>query len=254
MLRPAAPARPAVALSLLAVGALALVGCGGGGGEASSSSADASESAPTGAGSGLTAEQEERVEALEDVHWPQPLVELLEPMLETYRAGHPWVADEELSPKSVARDLSERAMTFVEYVGFYGLARSEGLVLRYLADAYRALCEPRPHRPALPEDQAAAELERLAAGAWLDRDAVAAVLAAAGQHRRASRAAWPAGLSEREVEVLRLLARGQTNKQIAGQLFISAKTVQHHIAHIYAKVGISTRAGAALFASEHGIL
>ena len=67
MLRPAAPARPAVALSLLAVGALALVGCGGGGGEASSSSADASESAPTGAGSNLTDEQEERVEALEDV-------------------------------------------------------------------------------------------------------------------------------------------------------------------------------------------
>ena len=67
MLRPAAPARPAVALSLLAVGALALVGCGGGGGEASSSSADASESAPTGAGSDLTDEQEERVEALEDV-------------------------------------------------------------------------------------------------------------------------------------------------------------------------------------------
>ena len=67
MLRTAAPARPAAPLSLLAVGALALVGCGGGGGEASSSSADASESAPTGAGSGLTAEQEERVEALEDV-------------------------------------------------------------------------------------------------------------------------------------------------------------------------------------------
>jgi len=84
-------------------------------------------------------EYEERMEALEDITWPRPLADLLEPMLETYRGGHPWVADEELSPKSVARDLSERAMTFVEYVGFYGLARSEGLVLRYLADAYRAL-------------------------------------------------------------------------------------------------------------------
>jgi superfamily II RNA helicase len=84
-------------------------------------------------------EYEERMEALEDVTWPRPLADLLEPMLETYRAGHPWVADQELAPKSVARDLSERAMTFVEYVGFYGLARSEGLVLRYLADAYRAL-------------------------------------------------------------------------------------------------------------------
>ena len=84
-------------------------------------------------------EYEERMEALEDVTWPRPLAELLEPMLETYRAGHPWVADQELAPKSVARDLSERAMTFVEYVGYYQLARSEGLVLRYLADAYRAL-------------------------------------------------------------------------------------------------------------------
>ena len=84
-------------------------------------------------------EYEERMEALEDVTWPRPLAELLEPMLETYRAGHPWVADQELAPKSVARDLSERAMTFVEYVGHYQLARSEGLVLRYLADAYRAL-------------------------------------------------------------------------------------------------------------------
>ncbi len=84
-------------------------------------------------------EYEERMEALEDITWPRPLAELLEPMLETYRAGHPWVADQELAPKSVARDLSERAMTFVEHIGFYGLARSEGLVLRYLADAYRAM-------------------------------------------------------------------------------------------------------------------
>ena len=88
------------------------------------------------------------MEALEDITWPRPLAELLEPMFETYRGGHPWVADEELSPKSVARDLSERAMTFVEYVGFYGLARSEGLVLRYLADAYRALRRTVPDRGA----------------------------------------------------------------------------------------------------------
>lgn len=122
------------------------------------------------------------------------------------------------------------------------------------ADVYRALCEPRPHRPALPAESAAAELERLASEAHLDREAVAAVLDGAGQTRRARHTAWPAGLSEREVEVLRLVARGQTNKQIAGQLSISAKTVQHHISHVYAKVGVSTRAGAALFASEHGIL
>jgi hypothetical protein len=76
---------------------------------------------------------------LEDVSYPMPLAELLGAAFETYRQGHPWVADHRLSPKSVARDLAERAMTFTEYVSYYGLARSEGLVLRYLADAYQAL-------------------------------------------------------------------------------------------------------------------
>ncbi|MGH3929183.1 MAG: DEAD/DEAH box helicase, partial [Pseudonocardiaceae bacterium] len=91
-------------------------------------------------------EYEERMRLLEDVTYPMPLAELLAAALETYRQGHPWVADHQLSPKSVARDLAERAMTFTEYVGFYGLARSEGLVLRYLADAYQAL------RRTVPED------------------------------------------------------------------------------------------------------
>ncbi|HEU0127485.1 MAG TPA: DUF3516 domain-containing protein, partial [Pseudonocardiaceae bacterium] len=84
-------------------------------------------------------EYEERMRLLEDVTYPMPLAELLQAALDTYQRGHPWVADHRLSPKSVARDLAERAMTFTEYVGFYGLARSEGLVLRYLADAYQAL-------------------------------------------------------------------------------------------------------------------
>jgi len=89
-------------------------------------------------------EYEERMTLLEDVSWPKPLDELLTGALETYRRAHPWVADARLSPKSVARDMSERAMTFVEYVGHYQLARSEGLVLRYLADAYRALRQTVP--------------------------------------------------------------------------------------------------------------
>ncbi len=84
-------------------------------------------------------EYEERMELLEDVTYPKPLEELLTGAYETFRAGQPWIGDYELAPKSVARDMYERAMTFVEYVGFYGLARSEGLVLRYLADAYKAL-------------------------------------------------------------------------------------------------------------------
>ncbi len=89
-------------------------------------------------------EYEQRMELLQDVTYPKPLEELLSAALETYRRGHPWVADARLSPKSVVRDMSERAMTFVEYVGHYQLARSEGLVLRYLADAYRALRQTVP--------------------------------------------------------------------------------------------------------------
>src|SRR5690606_37371755 len=81
-------------------------------------------------------EYEQRMELLEDVTHPQPLADLLEEAYELYRRGHPWVADHQLSPKSVVRDMYERAMTFVEYISFYQLARSEGLVLRYLADAY----------------------------------------------------------------------------------------------------------------------
>lgn len=87
---------------------------------------------------------DERMELLEQVTHPRPLAELLDDAYEMYRKGHPWVADHELSPKSVVRDMYERAMTFTEYVSFYQLARSEGLVLRYLADAYRALRQSVP--------------------------------------------------------------------------------------------------------------
>ncbi|NKX89589.1 DEAD/DEAH box helicase [Nocardia coubleae] len=84
-------------------------------------------------------EYEERMELLEEVTWPKPLAELIEPAFETYRAGHPWVSEFAPSPKSVVRDMIERAMTFAELISFYELTRSEGVVLRYLADAYRAL-------------------------------------------------------------------------------------------------------------------
>jgi superfamily II RNA helicase len=85
-----------------------------------------------------------RMDRLESVTHPRPLADLLEAAYGMYRQGHPWVADYELAPKSVVRDMYERAMTFVEYVGFYGLSRSEGLVLRYLADAYKALKQTVP--------------------------------------------------------------------------------------------------------------
>jgi hypothetical protein len=97
-------------------------------------------------------EYDQRLELLEDVTHPKPLAEMLEAAYEMYRRGHPWVADHELSPKSVVRDMYEKAMTFVEYVGFYGLSRSEGLVLRYLADAYKAV------RQTVPEDAKTDEL------------------------------------------------------------------------------------------------
>ena len=97
-------------------------------------------------------EYEERMELLDDVTYPQPLAELLHGAYETYRRGHPWVADHELRPKSIARDLYQASMTFTEYVAFYGLARSEGLVLRYLADAYKAL------RQTVPEEARTEEL------------------------------------------------------------------------------------------------
>jgi superfamily II RNA helicase len=84
-------------------------------------------------------EYDERMELLEEVTYPRPLAELLTAAFEIYRQGHPWLSEYELSPKSVVRDMWERAMTFGEFVSFYGLSRSEGLVLRYLSDAYRAL-------------------------------------------------------------------------------------------------------------------
>jgi superfamily II RNA helicase len=97
-------------------------------------------------------EYEERVALIEGVTYPKPLADLLDAAYEMYRRGHPWVADYELAPKSVARDMYEQAMTFTEYVSFYGLARSEGLVLRYLADAYKAL------RQTVPEEARTEEL------------------------------------------------------------------------------------------------
>ncbi len=89
-------------------------------------------------------EYEERMELLEEVTWPKPLAELLVPAFEIYRGGHPWLSEFALSPKSVVRDMIERTMTFAELISHYGLSRSEGLVLRYLADAYRALRQTVP--------------------------------------------------------------------------------------------------------------
>ncbi|NUT02693.1 MAG: DUF3516 domain-containing protein [Hamadaea sp.] len=100
-------------------------------------------------------EYDERMALLDEVTYPKPLAELLEGAYEMYRRGHPWVSEHEVAAKSVVRDMYERAMTFTEYVAFYGLARSEGIVLRYLADAYRAL------RQTIPPDARTEDLEDL---------------------------------------------------------------------------------------------
>jgi HD-GYP domain-containing protein (c-di-GMP phosphodiesterase class II) len=121
------------------------------------------------------------------------------------------------------------------------------------ADVYHALTEPRPHRPARSAGDAAECLRAEARGGRLDGEAVRLVLAAAG-HRAAAPAQWPGGLTSREIDVLRLLARGHTNQQIARQLVLSAKTVSNHVEHVYAKLGVSSRAAATLYATQHGLL
>lgn len=121
------------------------------------------------------------------------------------------------------------------------------------ADAYQAMVEPRPHRAALTPQEAAAELRTEVAAGRLDAAAVDSVLTAAG-HRVPRHREGPAGLTAREVEVLRLLARGLANKEIARTLVIAQKTAGHHVEHIYAKIGARNRAGASLFAVQHGLL
>jgi DNA-binding CsgD family transcriptional regulator len=121
------------------------------------------------------------------------------------------------------------------------------------ADAYQSMREPRPHRVALGAEQAAAELRAEVKAGRHDAEAVDAVLAAAG-HRVTLRREGPAGLTVREVEVLRLLARGLSNKEIAERLFIAPKTVSNHVEHIYVKIETTSRAAASLFAMQHGLL
>jgi len=133
---------------------------------------------------------------------------------------------------------------------------SQSLAVRILsaADVYHTLTEARPYRSAFQPEAAPQELQKLVRAGKLDGDAVSNVLFTAGHRVSIARKEIVAGLSERELEVLRYLARGQTMKQIAAQLVISEKTVDSHIQHIYNKIGVSTRAGATMFAMEHQLL
>lgn len=121
------------------------------------------------------------------------------------------------------------------------------------ADAFRNLVEDRPRHPALPVADAGTRLRSEVRAGRLDPDAVEAVLASAGLET-AVRRPRPAGLTGRQVEVLRLVARGLTNRQVADRLVISTRTAEHHVQDVYTRIGVSTRAGAALFAMEHGLV
>jgi DNA-binding CsgD family transcriptional regulator len=116
------------------------------------------------------------------------------------------------------------------------------------ADVMHALGEARPHRPALDAGAASRALAQVA----LDRDAIRAVLDAAGAPPTAL-PPLPADITERELDVLRRLVVGRTERQIAAELVLSPSTVHTHTVHIYAKCGVSTRAGLAMFAMQHGL-
>jgi HD-GYP domain-containing protein (c-di-GMP phosphodiesterase class II) len=171
---------------------------------------------------------------------------------------HPYHTERVLSRSSFLSALApiasahhERLDGFGYHRGASAAALSAAARLLAVADAYHAMTEPRPHREALPSGHAGNLLGEEASAGRLDADAVSAVLEAAGQH--VPRIARPAGLTDREAEVVALLARGLQTKQVARALGISVKTADHHVQNAYAKIGVSTRAAAALFAVEHGL-
>jgi HD-GYP domain-containing protein (c-di-GMP phosphodiesterase class II) len=171
---------------------------------------------------------------------------------------HPYYTERILSRSEFLATLAPVATAHHERIdgsGYHRGARGGNLTaaarLLAAADAYQAMTQPRPHREALPPKQAAQIIGEEARSGRLDGDAVGAVLESAGQ--QAPRIERPAGLTEREVEVVALLARGLQTKQVARALGISVKTADRHIQNAYRKIGVSTRAAVAVFATEHGL-
>jgi HD-GYP domain-containing protein (c-di-GMP phosphodiesterase class II) len=173
---------------------------------------------------------------------------------------HPYLSERMLSFSSAFAPIGAIAVQHHERLDGSGYPRglSGGSIapaarLLAAADVYQALTEPRPHRPARMPAPAAEELRLEARAGRLDPDAVNAVLRATG-HRVHRRRDGPVGLTSREVEVLGLLARGLSNKEIARRLVISPKTAGTHIENIYAKTGVSNRAQASVYAVRHGLI
>jgi HD-GYP domain-containing protein (c-di-GMP phosphodiesterase class II) len=173
---------------------------------------------------------------------------------------YPYLTERMLHQSAALAPLGEIAVQHRERLdgsgyprGLSGAAISRPARVLGAADAYQSMREPRPYRPALTAADAAAELHAGVRAGQLDGPAVAAVLEAAG-HRVPRRREAVCGLTAREVEVLILLARGMSNKQIAERLVITPKTAGNHVEHIYAKIDAANRAAAALFAVQHGLL
>jgi HD-GYP domain-containing protein (c-di-GMP phosphodiesterase class II) len=173
---------------------------------------------------------------------------------------HPYLTDRMLARVGAlgkSRDIAARHHERLDGSGYPRGLTAASLTpadrLLAAADVYHAMTEPRPHRAPLDPDLASGELRAEAIAGRLDGEAVAAVLTAAG-HRAPARRAWPGGLTAREVDVLALLARGNSNKQIAQQLVVSPKTAANHVEHIYAKLSVSSRAAATLYATQHGLI
>jgi HD-GYP domain-containing protein (c-di-GMP phosphodiesterase class II) len=174
---------------------------------------------------------------------------------------HPYHTSRVLDRTPYLRQLGEVAAAHHERLdgsGYFRGAKAPQLpsTARVLAtaDVYHAMTEPRPYRPARSAAEAAAEVCAQAEQGRLDGATVDAVLAAAGQRAVRRRPAAPCGLTPREVQTLGLVARGLSIKQIARKLSIAPKTADGHIQRIYAKTGVSTRAGATLFAMSHDLI
>jgi HD-GYP domain-containing protein (c-di-GMP phosphodiesterase class II) len=174
---------------------------------------------------------------------------------------HPYLTERILSQSPVLARLAPLAGSHHERLDGSGYHRgvregelSTGARILAAANTYVALGEERPYRPAVDEETRAQTLQGEAQAGRLDPGAVLWVLEAAGQSAPGRQRAWPNGLTDREVEVLRLVARGESNRSVAEQLVISPKTVGRHVENVYNKINVSSRAAAALFALQHDLL